>query len=36
MVEIFLPYAQDSAGRTFYERALAERFPGMLLEDKKP
>ena len=33
-VEIFLPYAQDSQGRTFYETAKAARFPGLLLEDK--
>jgi hypothetical protein len=36
MTEIFLPYAQDSSGRTFYEAAKAARFPGLLLQDKAP
>jgi hypothetical protein len=34
MVEIFLPYAQDAQGRTFYEATKAAQFPGLLLEDK--
>ena len=33
-VEIFLPYAQDAQGRTFYETAKVARFTGLLLEDK--
>ena len=34
MVEIFLPYAQDSTGQTFYERVKAARFQELLLADK--
>jgi hypothetical protein len=34
LTEVFLPYAQDAQGRTFYEAVKAARFPGLLLEDK--
>jgi hypothetical protein len=33
--EVFLPYALDHQGQTFFERAKAARFAGMLLEDEK-